>query len=453
MRPPPSLALRLLLAQVLPLALLAAALAAGGALLAHRVVERTSDRLLAASVMAIAEQVGAKGGEPTVRLSPWSLGLLDGPERDAVFYGVRQGPRLVTGYRELPRLADARVDAVVFGDGVMFGMPVRLAETMVEVPGLAAPVSVVVAQSLDSRRASVRELLLGLIALPVCLVGGAALLVWPATVWSLRPLRRLVAELTDRSADRRASYAPASLEGVPVEMTPVVRAYNGLLATLERSATALGRFAADASHQLRTPLSVITANLALLSRGGVGAGDAAMLVQDSRDASARLHVVLSQLLALARAEAAVDAGTAALGAAVRQAAAEVKRAHGEAELHVRADADAAWVRGDPVLLQEMLRNVLSNAAVYGGGAVFAWVGRGADGRPVVAIWDRGPGMSEAELARLSDRFYRGVGSQGTLGAGLGMAIVRTIADAFGVEVEVRNRPRKGLRTLMMFQPA
>ncbi|MCR5876261.1 sensor histidine kinase N-terminal domain-containing protein [Phenylobacterium sp. J426] len=422
-------------------------------MLAQRVVERTSDRLLAASVMAIAEQVSARDGRATVRLSPWSLGLLDGPERDAVFYGVRQEGRLVTGYGELPQLPKARVDAVVFGNGRMFGMPVRLAETMVEVPGLQAPVSVVVAQSLDSRRASVRELLLGLIALPVCLVGGAALLIWPATVWSLRPLQQLAAELTRRSQELRANYAPASVVGVPVEVAPVVGAYNGLLATLERSATGLARFAADASHQLRTPLSVITANLALLSGGRLRQGEAAALVRDSRDASARLHVVLSQLLALARAESTAVAGSADVAPAVRQAAVEVMGAHPRSEVRVRDDAAAARVRGDPVLVAEMFRNLLSNAAVYGGGMIFAWLRPMPDGRVAVTIWDRGPGMPPAELERLAERFYRGAGAEGTLGAGLGMAVVQTLADAFGAELTVRNRPRRGLAVQLVFQPA
>ncbi|MGA0605144.1 sensor histidine kinase [Phenylobacterium sp. VNQ135] len=453
MRPPSSLALRLLLAQVLPLALLAVALAAGGAVLAQRVVERNSDRLLAASVMAIAEQVSVRDGRPSVQLSPWSLGLLDGPERDAVFYGVRHRGRVVTGYGELPRLPHARVDAVVFGDGEMLGMPVRVAETWVEAPGLDAPVSVAVAQSLDSRRASVRELLLGLIALPVCLVGGAALLIWPATVWSLRPLRRLAAELTRRSQDLRASYAPASLDGVPSEVAPVVRAYNSLLANLERSATGLERFAADASHQLRTPLSVITANLALLAKGKLGGVEARALVQDSRDASGRLNVVLRQLLALARAEAAADAGVARLDAAARQAAVEVMRANPRAEVRVRDLRDGLHVRGDPVLVEEMLRNLLSNGAVYGGGLVFVRLCRAADGRPCAVIWDRGPGMRPAELERLFERFYRGAGSAGTVGAGLGLAIVRTLAEAFGAEMEIANRRRRGLVVRLTFQGA
>ncbi|TAJ73235.1 MAG: sensor histidine kinase [Phenylobacterium sp.] len=453
-RPPPSLAFRLLLAQILPLALLAAALAAGGAAVAHRVVERTSDRLLAGSVSAIAEQVGAEGGRATVALSPWALGLLDGPERDAVFYSVRQGARLVTGYPELTAGVPPPADETTFGDGRVRGMPVRVAATRVLVPGVAEPVVVTVAQTLDSRQANVRELLLGLIALPVVLVLGAALLIWPATVWALRPLRRLVARLTDQSSRPRASYAPADMSGLPIELQPLVRAYDSLLASLDSTATALQRFAADASHQLRTPLSVITANLALLGGSRLPRGDALALIRDSRDASARLHLVLRQLLALARAEAAVASGSAELGGVVRQVLFDAQRAHPSAILRARLPEAPVEAKGDPVLLQELLRNLVSNAVAYGGGTVFVALKAGGDAGHQVTVWDHGPGLSDRDLERLSERFYRGDRATGTAGAGLGIAIVRTIAEAFSIGLEIGNRQRAaGLVVRLRLRPA
>lgn len=452
--PPPSLAFRLLLAQILPLALLACALAAAGAAVAHRVVERTSDRLLAASVTAIAEQVSAEDGHATVALSPWALGLLDGPERDAVFYSVRQGPRLVTGYPELIARAPPPTDETAFHDGRVRGMPVRVAEKAVLVPGLAQPIVVMVAQTLDSRQANIRELLFGLTALPVVLVLGAALLIWPATVWALRPLRRLVARLTDQSGRRRAGYAPADLARVPLELQPLVRAYDSLLASLERTATGLERFAADASHQLRTPLSVITANLALLGGSRLPRSDAQTLIRDSRDASARLHLVLRQLLALARAEAAVASGSAELGGVVRQVMFDAARAHPAAALRARLPEGPVDAKGDAVLLQELLHNLVSNAVAYGGGRVFVALTAGGAAGPRITVWDHGPGLSERDLERLSERFYRGDRAQGTAGAGLGIAIVRTIAEASSIDLEIDNRRRgTGLVIRLSLRPA
>ena len=452
-RHPPSLVSRLLMAQIVPLAVLAMALAAGGAMVANRVVERTSDRLLAGSVTAILQQVSAEDGRATVVFSPWALGLLDGPERDAVFYSVHQGPALITGYGDLTTASPPAPNDLAFRYGHMKGMPVRIAEATILVPGVREPVVVAVAQTLDSRHANTRELLRGLIGLPVALVVAAALLIWPATLWGLSPLRRLVRRLTKQSASRRADYTPVSLERVPVELSPVVAAFNGLLGNLETSASALERFAADASHQLRTPLSVITANLALLTAPGRRRAEQIELVRDSRDAASRLHLVLKQLLALARAEAAVSSGQADLGTVVSEVIRDATQAYPDAIVRFRVPASSVRVGGDPVLIGEMLANLLRNAIQYGSAPVFIHIdpaGRGEG--PSLTIWDHGEGLSQAELPKLAERFYRGPQSSGTVGAGLGIAIVRSIAEALGVKVSIANRKRRpGLMVRLSFR--
>lgn len=453
-RHPPSLFFRLLIAQIVPLAILAMALAGAGAIVANRVVERTSDQLLAGSVTAILQQVGAENGRATVVFSPWALGLLDGPERDAVFYSVHQGRALVTGYGDLSTPSPPAPNELAFRYGQMKGMPVRIAEAAILVPGVREPVVVAVAQTLDSRKANTRELLRGLIGLPVALVLAAAVLLWPAILWGLSPLRRLARRLTDQSASRRADYTPVSLDSVPRELSPVVTAFNGLLGNLETSASALERFAADASHQLRTPLSVITANLALLAAPGRRKAEQTSLVQDSRDAASRLHLVLRQLLALARAEAAVSSGQADLVAVISTVVRDAASAFPDAVVLVRAPNAPVQVAGDAILIGEMLANLLRNAIQYGGGSVVIRLDpRSRNGAPKIVIWDHGAGLQETELPRLAERFYRGRDSRGTAGAGLGLAIVRSIADAMDVELLISNRLRRpGLTVGLVFRP-
>lgn len=448
----PRLVTRLLIAQIVPLAVLAIALAAAGAMIANRVVERTSDRLLAGSVTAILQQVGASEGRATVVFSPWALGLLDGPERDAVFYSVHQGRVLITGYGDLTTTAPPAPNDLTFRYGRMKGMPVRIAEATILVPGVREPVTVAVAQTLDSRKATTQELLLGLIGLPVALVLVAALLIWPAILWGLSPLRRLVRRLTDQSASRRADYTPVSVERLPQELSPVVMAFNGLIGNLETSATALERFAADASHQLRTPLSVITANLALLDAPGLKKADRDVLVCDSRDAASRLHLVLRQLLALARAEAAISSGEADLVEVAAAAVRDATAAFPEAVVRLRDPYAPVRVRGDATLIGEMLNNLVRNAIQYGGPPVVLMVGEGGPGRrPFIIVWDHGEGLAETELPRLEERFYRGNRSGGTAGAGLGLAIVRSIAEALSIEVTIGNRKgRPGLAARLVF---
>jgi two-component system sensor histidine kinase TctE len=439
-RGPPSLVGRLLLAQVAPLAILAAALALAGALAARQVVEKSSDRLLAGSVTAIVAQIGARDGRATVNLSPWSLGLLDNPERDAVFYDVRQGRRLITGYDDLPRLPAPPPNETNFAYGRMRGMPVRIAQSTVMVPGVQDPVVVAVAQSLDSRQASVRELLFSLIGLPVLMVLVAAVLVWPAVTWGLAPLRRLTADLTGRSLASRPDFTPAQPIDAPAELSPVVAAFNRLMSSLERSTLALERFSADASHQLRTPLSVIVANLALLDRS-VTAPVARDLLTDSRDAASNLQRVLSQLLALARSEATASEGVADLQGLIEAIAAEAARAFPEAHVRRRLPAGPMALDGNAILIGELLRNLIFNACGYGGGEVLV-AARLSGSRLRLTIWDHGPGVAEQDLETVFTPFKRGAVGDVEPGAGLGLAIVRSIAEKLKIDVGLRNRRRR-----------
>jgi two-component system sensor histidine kinase TctE len=397
----PSLVGRLLLVQIAPLALLAAALAVAGALTAWNVVEKSSDRLLAGSVTSIVAQIGARDGRATVNLSPWSLGLLDNPERDAVFYDVRQGQRLITGYADLPRFPAPPPNETNFAYGRMRGTPVRVAQSTVMVPGVGEPVVVAVAQSLDSRRASIRELLFGLVGLPLLMVLAAAGLVWPAVTWGLAPLRRLTADLTTRSQASRPDFTPAHPDDAPAELSPVVAAFNRLMLSLERSTRALERFSADASHQLRTPLSVIVANLALLDRS-VSAPAARDLLTDSRGAAANLRQVLSQLLALARSEAAIAEGVADLRVLLEAIAAETARAFPNARVRRRLPDGDIHLEGNAVLIGELLRNLIFNACQYGAGQVLIVASPHASALRLI-IWDHGPASPTRILRPCSRR--------------------------------------------------
>jgi len=438
-----SLVGRLLLAQIVPLALLGAALAVAGALAANAVVEKSSDRLLAGSAASIVAQIGVENGQAKVALPPWALGLLDSPERDAVFYAVRQGPRLVTGYDDLPRPPAPAPNETNFSYARMRGYAVRIAQSTVMVPGVREPVVVAVAQSLDSRRASVRELLFNLIGLPVLLVVVAAALVIPAVRWGLAPLRRLTADLTTRAQASRPDLTPVDAPDAPAELTPVVGAFNHMMGSLERFTRALERFSADASHQLRTPLSVIVANLALLERSATTPRDKALL-GDSRDAAANLRQVLSQFLALARSEAAAAEGEADLVALLTTIQVEAARAFPEVEVLTRLPTGLPLAQGNAVLIGEVLRNLVFNACAYGAGKVRILATTDGDG-PRVVIWDHGRGMSEDELQNLFTPFIRGAASQASSGAGLGLAIVRSITRRLNIDLALRpRRPRPGL---------
>jgi two-component system sensor histidine kinase TctE len=300
-----SLSVRLSLALLIPLILSAALIGAGDAWVTRQVVDYTSDRLLAGSVRAIAESVTVENGKVRVDLPPWSLGLLDSPQRDSVFYSVRQSGRTLTGYSDLPDFDDGAIATLgpVFRTLAYQDRRVRQAAEAVRVPGVTAPVIISVAQTLESRTAVRKTLMTTVGLIEAGLVGLVALLIWPAARWSLRPLEGLRRRLAERSDARDPDFTPVAVDDVPRELQPVVVAFNTLLGQLERSVDGVRRFTADASHQIRTPLTILKTHLTLLTRAKRSTSDKASLA-DALEAVDRLQRLIEQLLAMARAEAA-----------------------------------------------------------------------------------------------------------------------------------------------------
>jgi len=450
---PHSLINRLFIAQIAPLSLVALLLLVAGSWTAHRVVERTSDRLLAGAMQAILETVSVKDARVTVDVSPWSLALLDSPERDAVFYSVREGDRLITGYSELPILPAAGADEPAFANLTVRGLPVRMAQQAIEIPGQPSPVVVSVAQTLDSRQASVRELNFSLLLLPGLLVVLAAFLVWPAIRWGLHSLKRLTRELTSRSSAGANDFAPAPVNLAPRELTSALSAFNTLLASLERSTSGMQRFSADASHQLRTPLTVVAANLDLLanSRRPWTKADRRLL-RDSQEAIGAMTRLTHQLLSTARADSLPGTNHADLGRAVRCA---VETMRGSVQppgaIRLRMPDGVIPVRGDANLIVEQVTNLLDNAARYGSPPIFVHVARSGN-KVRVAVWDHGPGVDDADLPRLSERFFRGRATRQAAGSGLGLSIVSSMAKTQEAGFQVWNRNRTaGLVVALTYQ--
>lgn len=431
----------MLLAQVAPVAGLAVAFASAGAWVAHGVVEQTADRLLAGSVRAIAETVTARDGQIRVELAPWSLGLLDSPERDIVYYAVRHGDRFLTGYEDVPVPATVAQDGQTFTYVTIRHVRMRLAAQVVRVPGFEQPVTVLVAQSLDSRRAVFRQLLVNLVGLPLVIIIVGGVLLWPAMYWGLWPLRRISRTLVEREAAAEADFSPAAAHEAPVELRGVVEAFNRLLEHLEKSTAGVRKFTADASHQLRTPLAVITANMQIVRDGRQDwrAGERS-LIDDAIQASDRMAALLSQLLTVARADSLATTSDTDLVDAARRAVDEV--ADPDFHIHLRLPRGVAMVPGEPLLLQEMVFNIVDNALRYGGdGRVTVWVHRRI-GSVVLTVWDQGAGVAEEDLPHLFVRFYRGRQAAARTGSGLGLAIVEALAQNYGAKATVKNRRRR-----------
>lgn len=439
-----SLARRLLWVLFLTLTVLALGLWMGGAYLIHRVVERSFDSLLAASAQEIAETIAPQREEVTFDIPPSALGMLENAQGDSVYYSVRRGERLLTGYAELPRIDISHLapEMTTFRYATFRGKPIRIATIGRQLPRISDLVVVEVAQTTGERQDLAMLMLVTLAILEFLLVVCAGLFAWPALRWSLRPVNRIKDELETRPATP-ANFTPLGLQHVPNELTSLVSGFNRLLLRLEESVDSMRRFTSDASHQMRTPLTVIKTHLALLSRQVPGAHAATQSIADIEDALTRLDLILAHLITLARADDIAREGFAAMPINLRDIITSVisdlvpLASERNIALAVESKECSAWATADPVIAAEILTNLLDNAIRYNrpAGNVHALIATHPECISVT-IEDDGPGIPPSEQQRVFERFYRLPRDQVQLGSGLGLPIVKTLADAIHAQVSV-----------------
>ncbi len=455
----PALRTRLLAAVLGPL--LAAAILIGvvGATLIADVVRRTNDRVLGGALGAIAETVQVERGEVTLDLPSAAFGMLENTERDNVYYRVAVGPDLLTGYADLPAPDPATLDVDVprYRFARYRDQPIRIAEVRRALPRIDRPVIVQIAETLDNRGALTRRLMLALLIGECILVGITALLLRPALGWSLRPLAHLRGAIEARDKQARPDFSALDTGPLPSELRPLAQAFDRLLAQLDSATSGVRRFTADASHQMRTPLSVLKVQVALARRGsGHERVDA---LDEIADAVSRLERLVTQLLALARAE---EAGVSAPLEAVNLrevAAAVITRQFSqaiEAGIDLTLDTDeraAPIVPGHRTLIFEILANLIDNAIRYNrpGGSVTVTIETTTTGT-AVTVADDGEGIAPAHRATAFDRFVRLGDGNGPEGSGLGLAIVRSAATRLNATVAFGDA-LVGTTIILRFPPA
>ncbi|MEW5771316.1 MAG: ATP-binding protein [Pseudomonadota bacterium] len=273
-------------------------------------------------------------------------------------------------------------------------------------------------------------------------------LIFLAVDGGLRPLERLARDVGERAPD---ALAPLPTQDMPRETQPLLAALNDLLRRLGRALDNERRFTADAAHELRTPLAALQVQAQVARMAGDAATREHALGQVLAGVGRATRLV-EQLLRLARLDplSGVPEARPCEAAALLRQAAEALRPQAEAKgiaVAIAAD-DALAVRGDPDLLGLALRNLLENAVRYlpEGGRVTLGAERAESG---IRLWvrDDGAGVAEEELARLTERFYRGRDVQAE-GTGLGLAIVQRVAQLHGAGLKLENLPGGGFQATL-----
>jgi two-component system, OmpR family, sensor histidine kinase PrrB len=304
----------------------------------------------------------------------------------------------------------------------------------------------------DERVASTRRLviLFGLLALAI-----TALASWFGTSFVLRPLERLRSAAAGVSSTEDLRSRLPAADDDPEEVRALTASLNAMLGRLEASATttdralrATRRFAADAGHELRTPMTGLQANLdALLRNPDLSADERAQALSEMAADQRRMAALLAGLQALARGDSAdaVPRETVELGDVLDAALQAARRRHPEVSFELAEEAADTTLTGWPDGLRMLADNVLENAAVHGrrGGRVAVRLrARGSD-RLELSFSDDGPGIPAGERERVMERFVRGNGSRAP-GTGLGLAIVAQQAALHGGSVSLTESELGGL---------
>ena len=456
----PSLRRTLLTNLVAPAIVLAVVLGVGGMVLIQRVIETTHDRLLDGSVLAIAERVGVEDGELTVDLPQVALGMLESQSHDSIYYSVIYLGELITGYKDLPLTGFDRLKAGETGhrDGSYRGKPVRIGVQARQVYGRPGLVLVAVAETVQARRAVEREMLIGLAVLEAGLIGLIACLGWYAVDRGLRPLGELKREIDARGVHGGPNLSPLDLSRVPQEALAPALAVNSLLQRLDLAIELVRRFTADASHQMRTPLAILRTHLDLVRRLGSESPPGQSALNEVDGAINRLERLLRQLVTLARADEQNIAQPVAENVDLNEIAFNVlsERAPQAFARDIDVQFDRfdgrAMIPGNSVLIGELLANLIDNAIRYNRAGGMVLVRTIVDATIArVEVEDTGPGIPEAHLARVFERFYRIPMTNGPEGSGLGLAIVKALSDRLGAEIVLLpGSGGRGLRVSVSF---
>ena len=443
-------------------------------LVAQGLANKPFDRALLYNAQALAQLVKVGPDHRVLFNLPQPASeLLRADESDLVYFQVI-GPKgeLLGGDRDLPQPEDEDKTAnyeVRLRDDEMRGLEVRVASTWVSLEVLsteteASPptastavhakplttprlVLVQVAETREKRSVLAAEIIKGVMLPQFAILPLAVLLVWLALVRGIKPLSQLEERIRARKPD---DLSPLDEKAVPMEVAPLVSSVNDLLNRLKDSIAIQKRFLADAAHQLKTPLAGLRMQADLAQRNDAGEEELKHSLKQIGRASVQATHTVNQLLSLARAEGGganlsrQPCDMVAMLSDVLQDALPRALDKGLDLGYEGAEAGSpdVQVHGNPVLLKEMVRNLVDNAIHYTpstserpGVITVRTLVDPYSHALVIQVEDNGPGIAPAERDRVFEPFYRALGTN-VDGSGLGLPIVLEIAQQHGATVSI-----------------
>lgn len=318
------------------------------------------------------------------------------------------------------------------------GEDLRVMERSIILPGSNTRWMFMVAQAREGLDAQIKTLRSTLFESFALLALGLIVLATLQTIYGLRPLRKVRHEIVRMRAGEKNRVT----EPMPAEVLPMVEELNALLAHNERQAEEARTHAGNLAHALKTPLTVIM-NAATAQSPDLGD----TVIREATTMRRQVDHHLARARAVGRRGAAHS--RAEVWASLDAVERAVQRLYPEVRIDMDGDKDAA-VRVERQDLDEMLGNLIENAAKYGGGSVFATVGR-TGSMVEILVEDDGKGIPQEDRTRIFDRGVRL--DSGKPGTGLGLAIVRDVAEIYGGSVALEESEDLGGALVRLRLPA
>ena len=310
----------------------------------------------------------------------------------------------------------------------------------------------VVAERADLRHMLAEKVVLESIVPLLLWLPVSAVLVWVLVGWGLRPLRNLSAQINLKRSD---DLEPVHDDDPPVELVQLIDSTNSLLSRLSAAFEREKHFAAHAAHELRTPLSVLKVHLHNLA-GELPAGHAGLAHANA--GVERMHHLVEQILDLNRTNPEIIKANFQqldLHSLAQRVTAAAWPTFSEKQQNISLNGESVLMRGDEVLLETLLQNLLDNANKYTpvGGEISVLVSLNK-GRVRLVVEDSGPGISVEEQTLVFERFYRAshTSTISANGSGLGLAIVQHIVQLHNAEINLgRSQFSSGLAVTVDFE--
>lgn len=423
-----------------PLAALMLASTVPNYYLAAGAANNAYDSALLDPALAISHTIVREGPKIRINLPPETFDALRVDSRDRVFVQVR-GPdnEILAGNPRLPEPPySITPSGHTFYDSRLNDERIRV--VALHVPGPNGTVIVQVAETYVKRDMVVAEILLASMLSELLVAIAAIVLLGYGIRRGLEPLEQLRDDIAARSL---RDLSPVVAQNKPAEVLPIISAINQLLARLKAAIEGQQRFIANAAHQLRTPLAGLKTHSELALRQPSSVELRSLLEMIANETGRSSHLV-NQLLTLARAEPEGLTNHNHDPINLREIASRAVQDWVPRSMALNIDMgfelQDAWTYGDPLLLRELLANLLDNALSYNqaGGTVTV---RTYESRrsAILQVEDNGPGIPLEQREQVFERFFRLKGTPGN-GCGLGLAIVQEITERHSGTVSISSPP-------------